>query len=710
LFAVIGVSEEVSPPGRLPWIERVPHRVSTSVIALAVVLGLAGLYVVIEDRGQSFTPPEAIAEAAPGIAVLPFNVQSPDLEIWREGVVDVLSVNLDGAVGLRAIDSRTVLARWRDTVEGKLIPDTPTALEIANRTGARYAIMGSVVSSGEEMRIVAELYDVQSGRPLTQGQVDGAVDSVFALVDRLSLDLLRAIVQEGESLPTLDLASVTTTSLPALRAYLEGEVDLRQGDFRLAVDAYERAVEADSTFALAWMRLSMARAWAPGGGPLFEEAADREAADRAARYADRLPERDALLVRGWLGSPGGLEPLREATRKYPDDAVAWYMLGESAFHQGGSLLLDPEEDTRAFETAIALDSTFAPVYLHVIGNALRTEPDSARVAELVNRYEQLAPRTPTALEFRIAEAIAFGDEATQASTIAALDTVSAEVSPAFIAHANLSHPHFLDEGTEVLRASRNRPSQYEARAGARSLVLNLISRGQLSAALEASEHSLVGEDRRSGLLYLAHAAGYPLPIERLGQVLESAPGDDAGVRERFSCGAWALERSRPEVFRESLTALRSVAERSLAEGDSVAARQAEGAAEGLGGFLAWREGRAPEASELLDSARLKTAGGFTPSSVNRVVRWWEAKRALEAGQLERAARFFLSLSHGEAFASDPLATLELGRVQEKLGRYDKARENYELLVLAWQDADPELQPMVEEARQAIIRLQGLQRQ
>ena len=42
--------------------------------------------------------------------------------------------------------------------------------------------------------------------------------------------------------------------------------------------------------------------------------------------------------------------------------------------------------------------------------------------------------------------------------------------------------------------------------------------------------------------------------------------------------------------------------------------------------------------------------------------------------------------------------------------YDKAREVYEYYVEYWQDADPELQPMVEETRQAILRLGPLQRQ
>ena len=66
------------------------------------------------DTIADLTPEEAIAaDAAPGIAVLPFTVNDPDLATWREGMVDLMTVNLDGVPGLRPIASRTVLARWR---------------------------------------------------------------------------------------------------------------------------------------------------------------------------------------------------------------------------------------------------------------------------------------------------------------------------------------------------------------------------------------------------------------------------------------------------------------------------------------------------------------------------------------------------------------------------------------------------------------------
>jgi hypothetical protein len=46
----------------------------------------------------------------------------------------------------------------------------------------------------------------------------------------------------------------------------------------------------------------------------------------------------------------------------------------------------------------------------------------------------------------------------------------------------------------------------------------------------------------------------------------------------------------------------------------------------------------------------------------------------------------------------------LARAYEGMGEYGKAAKEYALFVEAWEDADPELQPWVEDARRALARL------
>ncbi|MEK6254541.1 MAG: tetratricopeptide repeat protein, partial [Gemmatimonadales bacterium] len=249
---------------------RLPHltwgrSILGGVFAFWFLFGLAGLYVVIKDRGQSFAPVEAVAdEAAAGIAIVPFMVRGADLEVWREGMVDLLSTSLDDVGGYRTIDSRTVMARWNEAVAGDEVADLATTLEVAKATGARYVINGSALAVGNDVRLAADVYDVASGEEVGSGQVEGPADSVLALVNRLAVQAMQALLAQdgGESVTARAAMSLTTASLPALKAYLEGEAYYRRADFDRAIEAYERALVDDPDMALAHFRLGDAYGWA----------------------------------------------------------------------------------------------------------------------------------------------------------------------------------------------------------------------------------------------------------------------------------------------------------------------------------------------------------------------------------------------------------------------------------------------------------------
>ena len=91
--------------------------------------------------------------------------------------------------------------------------------------------------------------------------MEGPLDSLSVLVDRLTAGLLA-----GEAGETENLVNLTTTSLPALRAYLEGRSAYRDARYTEAVQQFGRALEFDSTFALAGLGLRSAASWTPAEG------------------------------------------------------------------------------------------------------------------------------------------------------------------------------------------------------------------------------------------------------------------------------------------------------------------------------------------------------------------------------------------------------------------------------------------------------------
>nr|MBA3894848.1 protein kinase [Gemmatimonadales bacterium] len=224
-----------------------PRRKTVVVLAAAgVAAAAAGLVAWFATRPNA----SAVAAAAETIAVLPFNASGPGVEVLGEGMVDLLATNLQGVGGIKAVAPRLVLKRWSDRGA-----DSPggmdESLALGRELGAGSVVTGSAVSTGGRVRLAADLHAVTGGERLGRAQVDGPADSILPLVDRLSVALLRDVWRSREPLPSLDIASLTTDSIAALRAYLQGERHYRRFTLDSALASYTRAVEVDSTFALA---------------------------------------------------------------------------------------------------------------------------------------------------------------------------------------------------------------------------------------------------------------------------------------------------------------------------------------------------------------------------------------------------------------------------------------------------------------------------
>jgi tetratricopeptide (TPR) repeat protein len=672
--------------------------------ALAAIV-LAALSI----RSGGKTAPSALTRAAsPGIAVLPFEVKDSGLDVWREGMVDLLSTNLDGVPGLRAIDSRTVLARWREGGREADAPDLETALDKARQMGARYAVLGGVVSSGTRIRLDARIYAVENGSSLASLEATGPPDSLFTLVDRLSIDILAAIWQ-GKERPEaqVDLTRITTTSLPALKAFLDGERLLRRADFEGAVAAYERAVAADSTFAYALYHLGLAQSWL-GNGEQY-----RRAHEAALRHADRLPPREALVLRATAETaahvvdlPTSIGLYQEATRRYPDDPDAWYQLGDRYWHDGEQLLLPSlEESEKAFRTTVELDPGFAPAYIHLVTNAFKFRPDSARAARLIERYHRLAPNSANDQENRIAFGVAFGDSTTRRQALAALDTLLPG-TVGWLGDGYLDHPRLWAQ-REVVLERVPRPNNVQGWILTFDLFDNNLSRGRLKAALAYLDDPLMSDPLRYAGLYRIHAAGLPAPGLSLDEALTLRPADslafDIGsIVTVFYAGAFAADRGRWGDHAAAVARLRSQANALRAAGDSASFRFTMGAATALSGQGLWRRGDAEGALRLLVEGQRRTTWGVSlvRNCLNGTIRWWLGELLLERGRPQEAARYF------ESFWNDPLAADRLARIYDRMGERVKALQADALVALAWQDADPEFQPLIQEARRAVTRLSG----
>ena len=203
--------------------------------------------------------------------------RGPGVEVLGEGMVDLLATNLQGVGGITAVEPRPGAASGGAGAPGPSRRRRRRRSTLGRELDAGSVVIGSAVSTGGRVRLAADLYAVAGGERLGRAQVDGPADSVLPLVDRLSVALLRDVWRSREPLPSLDIASLTTDSIAALRAYLQGERYYRRLALDSALAAYTRAVEVDSTFALAHLAArsstagpaaTAARHRAGGGGRL----------------------------------------------------------------------------------------------------------------------------------------------------------------------------------------------------------------------------------------------------------------------------------------------------------------------------------------------------------------------------------------------------------------------------------------------------------
>lgn len=335
-----------------------------------------------------------VAAGADVIAVLPFDVRGEGLEVMGEGMVDLLSRNLDEVGAIRTIDPRTVLSRWRQRAAGGIELDD--ALQLGREVEAGSILWGSVTAVGGDVRITGDLYTL-AGAELASVSVDGSAGDVLSLVDSFSVVLLRDVWRSKQPVPRFNVSAITTGNPAAIRAYLQGERFYRASQWDSAVAAFERAVSADSAFALAHYKTARALLWTSGTNA--ERA--RQAANLAHQYGDRLPTRErTLVVAQQLRLTGrraeSSDTLAAYLNRYPDDPEAWFVVVDTDYHRREEAdplavaLMAPEDRLAPFDRVLQLDPSYTPALIHPLEISLESG-DSALIDRYLSAVRAAAP-------------------------------------------------------------------------------------------------------------------------------------------------------------------------------------------------------------------------------------------------------------------------------------------------------------------------------
>ncbi|HKG94339.1 MAG TPA: BTAD domain-containing putative transcriptional regulator [Gemmatimonadaceae bacterium] len=700
------VREPVREPGREPRETRV--RIAPRSVAAAVLLGVALVAAAWAlFRRERLTLPDGVALDDDLIAVAPFAALEPELELWREGMVDILSRHLDGAGPLRTVSPTTVVRTW----EGR--PDVASATQLGRRTGARVVVIGHLLGAGRDsVRAEVSVVDADSGVELGAIERREAVSRMDLLSDSLTVDVLRQL-NARQPVGAIRRSTVPVArSLDALKAFLRGEQAYRRSQWDSAQVYYERAVEHDPTFTLALRRLGNVLSWRR----VVMDSLSVAYLLRAGAGNRGLAARDSLLVAadsldaainalspddprgelvGFRLTRRLLSTLDAASRRYSDDAEVWLAVGEARYHFGVGPAVGVSERValEAFDRAIALDSALAPAYIHTVELGLNVGGLS-----LARHYARAyLARNPTEAPHRGVRLVAAllepgGAGSPEVSRL--LDTLPPEV----VASARTILRRWPDSTeiavrlTRLLAAAGRRPAEvalFNDRAYlSRRLAEQLAFRGHAGAA-----YMTLGTRGVPAFAEVALLGGVPAAdaAAELGRWLRAG-----SERARLALRWWA-ERGDTTSLRAFLAAARARA-RAPRAGDPDRPLRAGYDTLAALAHLALAAGDSAGALGLLR----QLPDTVCPSCfVDRLTR---AQLMAASGDREGALTTLREPLAAFLTPVEVLFALERGRVAERLGLTREAADAYRFAAAAWANGDPALRARAAEARAAMRRL------
>lgn len=691
-------------------------------IALLAILGTAVAAGLLLLRPG----PRASVEGARTIAVLPLVPVRDDSALSRLGreLAVTLAARLDGAGAIRTVDPLTILSRVNQ-IGG-------SAARVATELGAGSAVDGTLMRTDVGVRLDMTFREVLAPESGTRFSVIGNADDIAALTDSAALALLREVWRVAD-VPAPSPTAITTRSVPALRAYLQGELAMARAEFETAVRAFEAAFQEDSTFWFAYWRSVYPRVYE--GTP-----ASPVILDRIWEHRHGFPEPDRLLLES------GREPavsariatLRTLTERFPNYWPGWQARADHLVHWAPYLGGELADARPALERLLSLQPEDASGWEHLLWiDLLQRDTVGARQrVQRLARFSTPGGRRVNPDQIRYYGLLAdlarrndtFSDESLneQATFVARY----AGSTPALAFGYGLLDLDFPRGQTQLAEAALARsPNPAMAAAMHLGRGLGLAARGGWTDALAALDRwvetaSGAAADPTPDAALLAY--GFAVVAARLGEIpiegalarraraLRSAGSSDPEGRAELAWLDGVLAHARADVaglavardsLRRTQSEFKEVLERSL----SAFARDLEGESEAAGVELAaleWdgaetqRHHRSGRRHPFLNSvnrlaaSRLLLAAGDTLTA-HRLLTWseavlWNAQRFLDP--VNRVLH-----SH---------ALLARARIEEARGLHEAAGRHYRAFVDRYDRATGPSTAAVNEAVAALGRLSG----
>ncbi len=593
-------------------------------------------------------------------------------------VTELLRIGLARSPSFTLLDQAqigSILGLMQRDLSGGLPPSV--AMEAAQREGVGGVITGEVATVGNGLHFSARLLSPEGNELLVLQQTASDANGLVAAVGRLSDDFRERF---GESLRSIrnskPLDRVTTGSMRALRLYSQGMQAWGQGDIARSIQLMEDAIAADSMFAMAHRKLAIILS------NNFERRSRQvEAASKAYEYRDRLTDRERYTVTAAYHTvvTGNRDQVISAYRSlldlYPDDYIGLNNLGVIY-----SELRDYPRAAEYYSRGLQVDPTIRLHYSNLAYALGQFEQwDSART--VLDVFEQRFPGNPEVLIWNVVNAAQrkdydqterLGDSLmiVQRGTAFWESTAAEWLATLSAMQGRLDRARDRWGRAFELEVERDLAGQYLFRASRRAVIETLVEGDQTVGRRILAEatgryplESLSPLDRPYGHLAVAYAVAGDLETARklLTEYERTPDADHAHGAELWKDGAEGVIALAEDRYDDALGAF----------------RRFDDGNECVTCSYAWMA-KALDAAGRVDSAMI-----LMEDFVNRPSSeiWYDAAH----------------LGHGYR---------RLGEYYEAKGEIEKAVDYYGRFVDLWKDADPQLQPQVQQVKNTLVRLAG----
>lgn len=462
---------------------RTPNTVIAVIIVIAAVLAAFLTFRTVDDAPYSDH----------SIAVLPFStLGQKEADVFTDGMHVGVLTRLSDVVDLDVI-SRTSVLQYRNSEQ--LLPD------IASELGAAWVLRGDVQQAGNQVLVSVSLTDAVNDRQVwaEDYQRSFTVENIFDIQADISIRIINELHARLTAEEEDRIATLPTDNLAAYRQYQEGRflAETRLPDnMRAAIGNFEKALELDPDYALAWAGLADVL----GNLYTYRHDTDPATLDRAIQASRRSLELDDQLAEAWSA---------QAICQYAQRDLAGAI--ESSYH------------------ATVLRPGFAKAHVyHAYYNSLAGRLNIA--LKSATRAVALDPMNVEAIANFTFPALRAGlEEEATAEALRGLELAPEWVNTRLVVGQTY---HYLGKYEEVIKVLRGVHVPWTGRGAETTVVIALVRLGRDKEARELVELILESEDLLSQAVVLA-ALGR---IDEAWQILDSIEvwGDWATFGIRYS--------------------------------------------------------------------------------------------------------------------------------------------------------------------------------